>query len=128
MDAKFALMSLVSGIGSTILLVALLARRFEGRDGVASTSVVSALLWVAIAFAQNVALTWLASLAYAAYAVSMVSRVAFRVPRLRGHAGSIRGVVVSVMDVVCVTSMLDLAILVILALVEKVIPYYVSLV
>lgn len=128
MDAQFALMSLVSGIGSTLLLVALVARRASGGHGVMVMPVVATLLWVAIAFAQNVALTWLASLAYAAFAVSLTARMALASARPKGHAKSVLGVTMSVMDVVCTTAALDLAVLVVLALVEKVIPYYVSLV
>lgn len=127
MDAKFALMSLVCGIGSTIVLsVALVLRRERG--DARTTSVLATLLWVATAFAQNVALTWLASLAYAAFAVTFSARLLFGEARPSGHLRSVVGVVLSACDVVYATGLLDLAILVVLALVEKVIPYYVALV
>lgn len=129
MDAEFALMSLVFGIGSTLVLVGLAVRRHDRAD-IVMMSVVSLLLWVAIAFAQNVALTWLASLAYAAFALSVTCRVALGElgdESLSGHMRSVMGVMSAVFDVVLMTGMLDLAVLVMLALVEKVIPYYVSL-
>lgn len=129
MEARFALMSLISGIGSTVLLAVMLGLRRD-RHAEAVMSVVSMLLWVAIAFAQNVALTWLASLAYVAFALSVSLRVAVPRPdgQSSGHATSVFGVVSSAAEVVLAVAALDLAILVVLALLEKVIPYYVSLV
>lgn len=129
MDAKFALMSLIFGIGSTLVL-AVVAFRHRDRTDVTMLSVTSMLLWVAIAFAQNVALTWLASLAYASFALAMALRFVMERldgTRLSGHMGAVQGVASATFDVILMTGLLDLAVLVVLALVEKVIPYYVSL-
>lgn len=123
-ESSFASAGLVCAFFAT--LVSVLAWVAGGRTrSSALFPTFSALLWVAVAFSQDVVAFWLASLAYVASSVALwVMRVLMRRLAVRGPSGDVMSVAVATLRVVAVTALCDLVVLCGLSLVERVIPFY----
>lgn len=122
---SFALVALLLWFLGGVLVWASYTRNHD--ESVRLQSVIVALLVCAIAFGQTVELMWLASIAYVVYGVATLAGT-LRVFDHNGYYRDLFDTVWSFGRVVRWTAMCDVAILFVLCLVERVVPYYVSLV
>lgn len=122
---SFALVALLLWFLGGVLVWLSYARNHD--ESVRLQSVIVALLVCAIAFGQTVELMWLASIAYAIYGLATLAGT-LQVFGRDGYYRDFLDTVWSFGRVVRWTAMCDVAILFALCLVERVVPYYVSLV
>lgn len=126
-DVAFASAALACAFVATVLAV--WSWFVGGRDAAAALMPLSAtLLWYSVASSQDVVALWLASLAYVVSCAALfVMRVLASRVTPEGRRGDVAAVVLAVLRVLSVTALVDLVILAGLALVERVLPFYSSL-
>lgn len=127
MESQLATTSLVMALLAACLLSAVIREQGLESSFVTSACTTAVLLWVSIAFARDVALLWLGSIALVAFALSLAIVIFVGNKAFTGYAKNVVGVARSLFSVIGVTAFLDLFVLVGLGFIESVLPYYVAL-